>query len=71
MKMNTIKSPVEAAEGMLSLGTIVRSPGSRGRGAAFAASSRNSWKRNSTRRLVETGMSGLGLPKLAQAVRRL
>ena len=36
-----------------------------GCGPAFAASSRSSWKRNSTLRLGGTGMNGLGLPKPA------
>ena len=71
MKMNTIKSPVEAAEGTLFLGDDWFDPLEAGVRTRFAASSRNSWKRNSTWCLVETGMSGLGLPKLAQAVRRL
>ena len=65
MKTDTIKSPAEAAERTLFLGTIGSIPWKLGCGPAFAASSRNSWKRNSTPRLGETRMNGLGLPRAA------
>ena len=58
MKMNTIKSPVEAAkerffgDDWFDLEAGVRT----------ACAIEELWKRNSTWCLVETGMSGLGLP---------
>ena len=65
MKTDITKATAEAAEGTLFLGDDWFDPLEAGCGPAFAASSRNSWKRNSMLRLGGTGMNGLGLPRPA------
>ena len=71
MKMNTIKSPVEAAEGTLFLGDDWFDPLEAGVRTRIRGFIEELLEAELTWCLVETGMSGLGLPKLAQAVRRL
>jgi len=66
MKTHAIKSPAEAAEGTLFIGDDWFDPleaGVRTRIRDFIEEL--PWKRNSTPRLGETGMNGLGLPRPA------
>ncbi len=71
MKTDITKATAEAAEGTLFLGDDGSILWKLGCGPAFAASSRNSWKRNSMLRLGGTGMNGLGLPRPAEAAGRV
>ena len=69
MKTDTTKAT--AVEGALFLGDDCSIPWKPGCGPAFAASSRNSLKRNSTLRWGGTGMNGPVLLRLAEAASRL